>query len=176
MNRCFQPFRLQPPHAPLPGHAFLLRVGFASDSLSGLSVVRRTSLFPSCLVSRIRPYRVRVAGPADLSVLRTSRPLSVALHLTSRSRSYFQLPGRKLHLGGTFTLRACSLASALARLALQAAAPKRRALGHSRHPGRSRPPALRGRSGRSATTATGREPIHSNVSGALAPLRGCFGL
>src|SRR5262245_25314289 len=104
MNTRFWPFRLQPPHAPLPGIAFLFRVGFAPDSLSGLSAVRRTSLIPSSLVSRIRPYRVCVAGRTDLSVLRTSRSLPVALHLTSRSRSYFQFSGGKLRLRGTFTL------------------------------------------------------------------------
>ena len=55
----FQTSSLHPPHAPLFRQCFLLRTGFASDSLCQLSAVRRTSLITRSLVSRIRPYRVR---------------------------------------------------------------------------------------------------------------------
>ena len=56
----FQTSSLQPPHAPLSRLGFWLRSGLAPDSLGQLSAVRRTSLITRSLVSRIRPYRVRI--------------------------------------------------------------------------------------------------------------------
>src|SRR6266436_721208 len=74
----FQTSSLQPPDAPLSRPCFLLRAGFASDSLWLLSAVRRTSLIARSLVSRIWPYRVCFAG-------------SSKTHLFYRLSVHFQL-------------------------------------------------------------------------------------
>src|SRR5439155_14672513 len=76
----FQTSSLYPPDAPLSRQCFLLRVGFASDSLWRLSVVRRTSFIARSLVSRIWPYRVCFAGSSK--TLRFYR-LSVHFQLLS---------------------------------------------------------------------------------------------
>ncbi len=70
------------------------------------------AVFPvvSTSPSRIRPYRVRVAGVASPGVLRTICSLPVALHVALPGRGFFQLSGGKLRQGGTFTLR-CAPAS-----------------------------------------------------------------
>ncbi len=105
----FQTFRLHPPHAPLLRQGFWLRADLAPDSPFGLSAVLRTSFTARSLVSRIRPYRVCVAGVTSPAVLRTICSLPVALHVALPGRSYFQLSGGKHRQGGTFTLR-CALA------------------------------------------------------------------
>jgi hypothetical protein len=79
------------PCAPVSRQCSWLRVGLASDSPWGLSAVLRTSLFARSLVSRIRPYRVCVAGHFGPSVLRTVLSFPVALHALSPGRSYFHL-------------------------------------------------------------------------------------
>src|SRR5206468_9408784 len=75
------------------------------DSPFRLSAVLRTSLTARSLISRIRPYRVRVTGDISPAVLRTIRSLPVALHVALPGRSYFQLSGGKHRQGGTSTLR-----------------------------------------------------------------------
>src|SRR2546425_5134738 len=88
-NTHFQTFRLHPPHAPLLRQCFWLRADLAPDSPFGLSAVLRTSLTVRSLVSRIRPYRVCVAGVTSPTVLRTICSLPVALHVAFPGRSYF---------------------------------------------------------------------------------------
>src|SRR5437667_7249864 len=79
------------------------------DSPFRLSAVLRTSHTARSLVSRIRPYRVCVAGVHSPAVLRTICSLPVALHVALPGRSYFQLSGGKHRQGGTLTLR-CTFA------------------------------------------------------------------
>src|SRR5882724_1511353 len=114
MNLHFQTFRLQSPHAPPPfGHTSCSGRAWPSIRFISLSAVLRTSFIVSSLISRIRPYRVCVAAFVCAAVLRTIRSLPVALHPVSSRRSYFQFPGGKLRRGGTLTLCARSLSSAL---------------------------------------------------------------
>jgi len=88
----FQTFRLQPPHAPpSPGNAPCSGRAWPPIRFDSLSAVLRTSLFARSLVSRIKPYRVCVAGRLGPSVLRTILSFPVALHTASPRCSYFQL-------------------------------------------------------------------------------------
>src|ERR1041385_944957 len=92
MNVHFQTFRLQPPHAPpSSGHASGSGRAWPPTRFLSLSAVLRTSLIPSSLISRTRPYRVCLAALLWAAVLRTIRSLPVALHPVSPRRSYFQL-------------------------------------------------------------------------------------
>lgn len=101
----FRSFRLQPPHAPpVSGNARCSGRAWPPTRLVGLSAVLRTSFSASSLVSRIRPYRVRVGTLGWLPVLRTIRSLPVALHALSPRRSYFQLSDGQLRQEGTSTL------------------------------------------------------------------------
>jgi hypothetical protein len=83
-----------------------------------LSAVLRTSLIPSSLVSRIRPYRVCVATPLWAAVLRTVRSLPVALHPVSPRRSYFPLLAGSSATEGLSPSCAGSLSSALGTVVL----------------------------------------------------------
>src|SRR5206468_8185921 len=85
----FQIFRLHPPHAPLLRRCFRFRADLAPDSLFQLSAVLRTSLIARSLVSRIRPYRVCVAGVMSPTVLRTICSLPVALQSRCRDAVTF---------------------------------------------------------------------------------------
>src|SRR6266704_7032263 len=89
---------------PVPGNASCS--GSASPPIRFLGYRRFVGLHSLLAVSSVASGRIEFVLQAafGLSVLRTSRSLPVALHLTSRSRSYFQLSGGKLRLRGTFTL------------------------------------------------------------------------
>src|SRR5215207_2743961 len=88
----FQTFRLQPPHAPpSSGNASCSGRAWPTTRSWSLSPDLRTSLISRSLVSRIRPYRVRVAALVQAAVLRTIRSLPVALHTALPQCSYFQL-------------------------------------------------------------------------------------
>jgi hypothetical protein len=116
MNLHFQTFRLQPPHAPpSSGNASCSGRAWPAFCPCRLSPVLRTSFIPSSLISRITPNRVCVAA-SIAAVLRTIRSLPVALHPVLPRRSYFQFPDGKLRRGGTLTLGARSLSSALGRV------------------------------------------------------------
>src|SRR5262247_199775 len=104
----FQTSSLHPPHAPRSWRCFLFQVGLAPDSLWSLSAVLRTSYIARSLVSRMKPYRVRVASSLRacqsigcLFTFSCSPPHLAVTQLLSVS-------GGKLHQGGTFTLR-CTL-------------------------------------------------------------------
>ena len=88
----FQTFRLQPPHAP-PSSGDTSCSGRAWPPIrpAGLSAVLRISFTARSLISRIRPYRVCVAGLRRPSALRTIFSFPVALHIPSPVCSYFQL-------------------------------------------------------------------------------------
>src|SRR6266853_720943 len=100
----FQTSSLQPPHAPQTLQCFLLRAGFASDLLGQLSAVRRTSFTARSLVSRIWPYRVRIADRSrpvcSIGCLFTSSCSPPHLAVTQ----LLSVCGRKLRHRGTFTL------------------------------------------------------------------------
>src|SRR2546422_2796472 len=98
-----------PTHAPLLQQCFWLRADLAPDSPFRLSAGVLTSFTTRSLVSRIRPYRVCVAGVVSPTVLRTICSLPVALHVALPGRSFFQLSGGKHRQGGTLSLR-CTLA------------------------------------------------------------------
>ena len=89
---------------PVPGNASCSRS--ASPPIRFVGCRRFVGLRSFLAVSSVASGRIEfvLQAPFGLSVLRTSRSLPVALHLTSRSRSYFQLSGGKLRLRGTFTL------------------------------------------------------------------------
>ena len=115
MNMHFRTFRLQPPHAPLFRQCFGSGQAWPPIRFASLSVVLRTSLFPSSLISRIRPYRVCVATLVWVTVLRTIRSLPVAPHPASRRRSFFQLLAFSSAREGLPPSYARSLSSALGR-------------------------------------------------------------
>ena len=116
MNMHFQTFSLQPPHAPLFRQCFGSGQAWPPIRFALLSAVLRTSLIPSSLISRIRPYRVCVATLVWVTVLRTIRSLPVALHPASRRRSYFQLLAFSSAREGLPPSYARSLSSALGRV------------------------------------------------------------
>ena len=120
MNRHFQTFRLQPPHAPpSSGNARCSGRAWPPIRIGLLTAVLRTSHISSSLVSRIRPYRVCVATHSRAAVLRTIRSLPVALHPVSPRRSYFRLLAGSSAKEGLSPSRACSLSSALELVALR---------------------------------------------------------
>src|SRR6266478_17245 len=87
----FQTFRLHPPHAP-PSSGDTSCSGRAWPPIRlRLSAVLRISFTARSLISRIRPYRVCVAGVRRPSALRTVFSFPVALHIPSPVCSYFQL-------------------------------------------------------------------------------------
>jgi len=111
----FRSFRLQPPHAPpSSGNASCSGRAWPPIRFVSLSAVLRTSHFSSCLISRIRPYRVCVATLVWAAVLRTIRSLPVALHPVSPRRSYFQFLAGSSAREGLSPSCARSLSSALA--------------------------------------------------------------
>ena len=112
----FQTFRLQPPHAP-PSSGDTSCSGRAWPPIrpSGLSAVLRISFTARSLISRIRPYRVCVAGVRRPSVLRTIFSFPVALHIPSPVCSYFQLVAGSTATEGLSPSNARSLSSARAR-------------------------------------------------------------
>jgi len=109
---------------PVPGDAS--RSGSALPPICFLGYRRFVGLRSFPAVSSVASGRIEFVLQAalGLSVLRTSLPLPVALHLTSRPRSYFQLPGGKLRRWGTLTLCASSLPSALEPAALRPVRPR----------------------------------------------------
>ena len=114
----FRSFRLQPPHAPpSSGNASCSGRAWPPIRFVSLSAVLRTSHFSSCLISRIRPYRVCVATLHWAAVLRTIRSLPVALHPVSPRRSYFQFLAGSSATEGLSPSCARSLSSAPKRLA-----------------------------------------------------------
>jgi hypothetical protein len=116
----FRSFRLQPPHAPpSSGNASCSGRAWPPIRFVSLSAVLRTSHFSSCLISRIRPYRVCVATLHWAAVLRTIRSLPVALHPVSPRRSYFQFLAGSSAREGLSPSCARSLSSALESVALR---------------------------------------------------------
>ena len=116
----FRSFRLQPPHAPpSSGNASCSGRALPPIRFVSLSAVLRTSHFSSCLISRIRPYRVCVATLVWAAVLRTIRSLPVALHPVSPRRSYFQFLAGSSAREGLSPSCARSLSSALESVALR---------------------------------------------------------
>ena len=116
----FRSFRLQPPHAPpSSGNASCSGRAWPPIRFVSLSAVLRTSHFSSCLISRIRPYRVCVATLVWAAVLRTIRSLPVALHPVSPRRSYFQFLAGSSAREGLSPSCARSLSSALESVALR---------------------------------------------------------
>ena len=114
----FRTFRLQPPHAPpSSGNASCSGRAWPPIRFVSLSAVLRTSLIPSSLISRIRPYRVCVAALDWAAVLRTIRSLPVALHPVSPRRSYFQFLAGSSATEGLSPSCARSLSSALGPVA-----------------------------------------------------------
>jgi hypothetical protein len=112
----FQTFRLQPPHAPpFSGDAPGSGRAWPPIRFGSPSAVLRTSLITRSLVSRIRPYRVCVAGRFGPSVLRTVLSFPVALHALSPGRSYFQLVAGSTATEGLPPSNARSFSSARAR-------------------------------------------------------------
>jgi hypothetical protein len=112
----FQTFRLQPPHAPpSSGHTSCSGRAWPPIRLFGLSAVLRISLTTRSLISRIRPYRVCVAGVRRPSVLRTIFSFPVALHIPSPVCSYFQLVAGSTATEGLPPSNARSLSSARVR-------------------------------------------------------------
>ena len=112
----FWTFRLQPPHAPpFSGNAPCSGRAWPPVRFGSLPAVLRTSFIPSCLVSRIRPYRVCVAGHFGPSVLRTILSFPVALHTASPRCSYFQLVAGSTATEGLPPSNARSFSSARAR-------------------------------------------------------------
>src|SRR3569623_923742 len=115
MSLHFWSFRLQSPHAPpSSGDTFCSGRAWPPIRIGLLSAVLRTSHIASSLVSRIRPNRVCVASRNWAAVLRTIHSLSVALHLVSPRRRYFQLLAGSSAREGLPPSCACSLSSALA--------------------------------------------------------------
>src|SRR3954464_3364687 len=106
----FRTFRLQPPHAPLlSGHASCSGQAWSAIRFLWLSPVLRTSLIPSSLVSRIRPYRVCVAGSAKSLTSSTDYPFTSSCsprHVTITQ--LLSVPGGKHHQRGTSTLQCTS--------------------------------------------------------------------
>jgi len=111
----FQTFRLQPPHAPpSSGNASCSGRAWPSIRFRSLSAVLRTSLFARSLVSRIRPYRVCVAGLSPVS----STDCPFVSSCSPRPVPRTQLPstrGGKHRHRETSTLNARSFSSARAR-------------------------------------------------------------
>jgi hypothetical protein len=117
MNVHFRTFRLQPPHAsPLSGHTSRSGQAWPPIRFASLSAVLRTSLITRSLVSRIEPYRVRIAAPsrhrcsADYPFTSSCSPPRVAtaqlLSVTRREAP----PVRDFHSLCTPTLRRTSAA------------------------------------------------------------------
>ena len=176
----FRSFRLQPPHAPpSSGNASCSGRAWPPIRFVSLSAVLRTSHFSSCLISRIRPYRVCVATLVWAAVLRTIRSLPVALHPVSPRRSYFQFLAGSSAREGLSPSCARSLSSALESVALrQTGAACSGATNPRRAPVRETkvtlpgPSAGRGRGCRSAATAT--QSFKRMEVGRIVPLsRGC---
>src|SRR6266481_6879474 len=111
----FHTFRLQPPHA-LPSSGDTSCSGRAWPPICfRLSAVLRISFTARSLISRIRPYRVCVAGVRRPSALRTVFSFPVALHIPSPVCSYFQLVAGSTTTEGLSPSNARSLSSARAR-------------------------------------------------------------
>ena len=115
----FRTFRLQPPHAPPFRPCALLRSGFAPDSLWRLSAVVRTSLIPSSLISRIRPYRVCVAAlvlgrrSTDYPLTSSCSPRGIAGSQLLSVTRWVAPPVRDFHPLYTLTLKRTGRATPL---------------------------------------------------------------
>src|SRR6266446_4183595 len=103
----FQTFRLQPPHA-LPSSGDTSCSGRAWPPIRfRLSAVLRISFTARSLISRIRPYRVCVAGVRRPSLYGLSFVSSCSPHPVA-GLQLLSTRGGKHHHRGTFTLQ-CTL-------------------------------------------------------------------
>ena len=103
----FRTFRLQPPHAPpLPGDTSCSGRAWPTTRFCSLSSVLRTSHIPSSLISRIRPYRVCVAGSAKSPFSSTDYPFTSSCSPPRvATTQLLSVPGGKHRQRGTFTLQ-----------------------------------------------------------------------